>query len=121
MVDGIKKYVLILMFPASLIAGDWTRADTITEGSYLALHCMDWMQTLQIRDPNQPFHELNPIFGSKPSRARVNTLFFTGAIGHVLISSNLSPRWRHTFQAVTIGMEAGCVGNNYLIGVRVKF
>lgn len=117
---NLKLIVIALTF-VQLSASDWTNKDTLVETTYLAMHTADWLQTLKIRDPHCPLHEANPVLGRKPSRGKVNAYFLATGIAHILIAHSLPPKTRHWFQVVTIGMEVGCIGNNYSLGVRVKF
>lgn len=116
---SLLKFLLLFLLTLPLPA-QWTRSDTLTEAGYLTLHCADWAQTLQIADSGGRWTEQNVFLGRHPSRGKVNAYFAGTALAHVLIARCLPPDARHWFQGVTIGIEAGCVGNNYRIGIRFR-
>lgn len=104
------------MFPSLCFAG-WNSADTKREILYGLLHTTDWLQTQEIaRNPD--YYETNLVLGSNPSVGEVNTYFAMTLIGHVTISYFLPEKHRKIWQFITIGIEAGVVGHNVLIGVR---
>jgi len=113
--------LLLATVPAS--ADDWRSEDTYREAAYLTLHAIDWGQTLDIADKcgHTDYHEHNPILGECPSRSRVNAYFATSAILHYAVSQSLPPKYRKTWQHVTIGVEVGAVANNISIGLNVGF
>jgi hypothetical protein len=114
--------LLLALAQCSLLAGDWTRGDTAAEAGYLALHCADWIQTLQLTDATHPeWHECNPILGRKTSRACVNNYFLLTGLAHVAIAKAIPKRGRGAFQAITIGIEIHCIENNFGLGVSLKF
>lgn len=114
------RYFLLALLCSSLTAGDWTKQDTLAEAAVIASLYADWSQTRQIAaSPN--LHECNPILGKHPSAHKVNQYFIASAVLHAVIAYKLPPKQRRIFQAVTFGVEAGCIANNYSLGVRVKF
>lgn len=113
---------------APVYASDWTKDDTGWQVAYLALHVADWGQTRNIvhradtgcaGDPT--CIERNPFIGRNPSIRRVDTYFAFTALTHTAISYALPPDWRRGWQMITIGMEAGVVGYNYSIGLKMDF
>ena len=105
-----------------------------TEAAWQILNYADWMQTRQIaRDPDR-YREHNPILGDHPSLEAVNVYMVVGSAAHlaasyyipeVMQAAGAPDSWvknsRAVFQYVTIGLTAGCVANNYAIGLRVSF
>lgn len=65
--------------------------------------------------------ERNPFLGRNPSIRRVDTYFAVTALAHTAISYALPPDWRRGWQHITIGLEAGVVGYNYSIGLKMDF
>ena len=109
-------------------ADAWSKSDTTREIAYLALHVADWGQTRNIVhrsntgcDGDSTCIERNPFLGRNPSIRRVDTYFAVTALAHAAISHALPKDWRQGWQYVTIGMEAGVVGYNYSIGLKVDF
>ena len=98
----------------------WEKQDTVLQATYTALHILDWAQTREI-ERNQAYHELNPILGRHPSEGRINTYFASTLLGHTLVSVLLPKPYRTWWQCVTIGIEAGVTGSNYIIGVQGGF
>jgi hypothetical protein len=91
------------------------------EIAWQALWAADWLQTRQIAKAPDVYFERNKFLGEHPTPSAVNAYFAFGAIGHYAISQALPPRWRETWQAVTIVYQAGTVVQNYSIGLEVKF
>lgn len=123
----IVAFVLAIAAPVHA-ADPWSKSDIAREVAYLALHTADWGQTRNIvrradtgcaGDPT--CIERNPFLGRNPSIRRVDTYFAVTALAHVVISHALPKDWRQGWQYVTIGMEAGVVGYNYSIGLKVDF
>ena len=97
----------------------WSKQDKIMEVAYLTLHTVDWMQTRHA-DWTE-FYETNPILGDAPSKTKTDIYFLTTAILHPAVTHVLPETWRVWWQAITIGIEAGVVGNNFRIGMRLGF
>lgn len=96
------------------------------QAGYLVLHVADWGQTRNIVhradtgcDGAPTCIERNPILGRNPSIKRVDSYFLFTAVAHTAISYALPPAWRRGWQYVTIGVEAGVVGYNYSIGLKI--
>lgn len=113
------KLLFLLLISLPSFASDWTDADKKREAVYLALHFIDYKQTLAL--PNQGRPELNPILGRHPSRDRVDLWFASGAILHVLIADVLPAEYRKMFQYLTVGAEGSVVLRNHFIGVEARF
>lgn len=116
------------LFAGPVCASDWTRDDTAWQAGYLALHVADWGQTRNIVrradtgcDGDPLCIERNPILGRNPSIKRVDTYFAFTALAHTAISYALPPDWRRSWQLITIGVEAGVVGYNYKLGLKMDF
>jgi len=116
------KLLIILLIP--LLTGcshldPWTKTDKILEGSYLTLHCVDWLQT-RSADWTE-FEEKNPILGEAPSKGKVDLYFLGTGILHPVVTHILPQEYRKWWQIITIGIEAGTVANNFRIGMRIGF
>ncbi len=122
----MKRLVLLV---AVLVLGcgprTWTKADTAREAAYLALHGVDWGQTLDIADHPEKWHERNPVLGSHPGRGEVNAYFIATGLLHPVVSYGLRKYapdgWSEAWQYGTIGLELYCVGNNYSLGIGMGF
>jgi len=115
----VVMILLTLCLQGCLHADPWTKKDKILEGTYLTLHCADWLQT-RSADWNE-FYEKNPILGRAPSKSRADIYFLTTGILHPVITHFIPQEYRVYWQAVTIGVEAGTVANNYRIGMKFGF
>lgn len=124
---GCGYFTLIVAIVVPIIvtqaahADEWTKQDIILESTWQVLQFVDWKQTRVIANHPELYEEKNPIFGSHPSTGKVDAMFAAGALLHVGITHVLPKEYRVYWQAVTIGMSAACVINNYSIGIRVGF
>lgn len=115
---------LLLISGATQAFDEWTPADSWREAAYLTLHTIDWAQTHAVaRDPrwNDRDRELNPILGNRPSAGSIDRYFALTALAHVGVAVALPEKWRHTFQYVTVGFQAGVVARTYSFGVGARF
>lgn len=127
----MKTIIVALIFSIASIpavAQDWTKADTAREAAYLALLVADWGQTRNIVHRadtgcagDSTCVERNPFLGRNPSIRRVDSYFALSALTHATISYLLPQDWRRGYQMFTIGFQAGIVGYNYSIGLKVDF
>jgi len=111
--------LISLCLPGCIHSDPWTKTDKILEGTYLTLHCADWLQT-RSADWNE-FYETNPILGRAPSKGKVDLYFLTTGILHPVITHFIPQEYRVYWQSITIGIEAGAVGNNFHIGMGIGF
>ena len=116
-----KVFLILLLSCGGAHAGEWTRADTAREVAYLALHVVDYSQTLEISDNPNRWYEKNPIIGKHPSRGEVNTYFLITGLLHPAVAYVLPKPYREIFQYSTIAIEIYCVGNNYSLGIGGRF
>ncbi len=112
--------ILIIILPITSHA-EWNKGDTAREVAWQGIHVIDWGQTLEIARHPEKYHELNPILGRHPSVGRVNVYMGLSALGHLGMSYILPKKARLYWQYISIGVSAGCVVNNYKIGLGVKF
>ncbi len=112
---------LAFLFPESCRADEWKKADYLLEGSWIALHVLNWGTTLDIADNPGRYHEMNPIMGRHPSRGRVNLYFAGTTVAHVLTSALLPKKWREYFQVGSIAVTGGCLGWDLSLGLKIKF
>ena len=118
----------------------WSRADTALQGVFLGLLAVDYFQTRTMAKNDwmldgKQYSEINPIMGSHPSTGSVDAYFAISAVGHTIIAMALPPNYsfhwfdgeelnipaRRLWQFLWIGVEAGYVGWNYSVGVRIEF
>ena len=86
---------------------------------YLALHIIDWRQTLKIaRNPGR-WWEINPLLGGHPSVGRVYAYFSAGLVAVIGLALLLPQPMGMVFAAFIIGIETGMVFLNYRIGLGV--
>lgn len=121
---AVNKFILIpLLFLASQAqaSNEWTGTDTALEATYLALHAVDWGQTLYISSHPLEHWENNRILGDTPSRGEVNRYFFITGMAHVGISYLLPQPYRRYWQYAWIGAEVTSTYKNYVAGVKFDF
>ena len=102
-------------------AAEMTKKDLLLESTWMALHFVDWRQTVHVAKHPQEFEEMNPILGRHPSVGRVNLYMAAGMVLHPLVSYVLPQPYKKWWQYVTIGLSGGCVVNNFTIGVKMSF
>lgn len=144
----MKKLIIIIFLCfifsspcyAYRFADKWSWSDTAYQGVFLVLLAADWAQTRTLADHNwffdgKHYYETNPLLGKFPTTQEVNLYFAGCAVGHTLIALALPPNikfhWfdgeelnipaRRLWQCLWIGIEAGYVGWNYSLGVRIEF
>jgi len=117
----MRYLALLLFFPLSVMADDWTREDTARELTYLALHVVDWGQTRNISKNPDRFYEINPILGEHPSIKRVDSYMTFSILVHVGVAYILPREWRTAFQYASLGEKVGFVIHNNRIGIRIDF
>lgn len=98
----------------------WTKTDAAMEGLYVVTHAVDYKQTRQAAKTPDDYKESNFFLGSHPSVKRIDTHFLLTGAAHVLVSHYLKKEKR-LWQQVTMGWELIMVGNNYSVGLEVKF
>ena len=124
---GLKKFkvliiALILLVSASAMAAEkWTDDDYALEGSYLALHFVDWRQTRTIAKNPDRYYEINPILGRHPSTTEVDIYFAATTLLHPIISHYLPQPYRKWFQSVSVILSGTCVVNNFVVGIKMDF
>lgn len=112
----------LLAFAGSAGAADIPPA----EYAYQALALVDMGTTIDLAQRRGQYREMSsPLFGSHPSRGRVIATFTVGSALHYGVTmamehAGASQRTVNIWEAVTIGIEAGCVARNYSIGLRFK-
>ena len=109
--------LLLLATPAH---AEWRAQDTQRQAAYLTLHAIDWRQTRTIADEDY-CDEVNPALGNCPDRSSVDQYFIATAMLHTMVSYALPPRYRASFQYLTIGVQAGAVSHNARVGVRIDW
>ena len=109
---------------ASAAASDpWRKQDSAWQATYFLVHAADWGQTRDIARQCQqgPYYETNPVLGECPHITKVDYYFLGTALLHYGIARALPRTYRRLFQAGTIGMQMGYVGNNASIGLNIRF
>ena len=119
----MKKILIIalIFFATPVFASDWTREDTYRELAWTALLVVDYGQTMNIARNPDKFKEYNPILGEHPSKSSVRLYMLSAAIIHPVISYYLPPKYRKWWQYISIGIEAGAIGNNIGAGIGISF
>ena len=105
------------------VHGERYAVDAFMAG-YLALHLIDWGQTLYIADNPKIYSEINPIIGAHPTRERVNQYFLMS--GATIYLADKAIKKRHSklsgvFRVVLITTQFAVVQSNYRIGIKIGF
>jgi hypothetical protein len=119
---------LVVLFPALLCAEPWTKKQIMLEAACETLLLVDYGQTLNIaKNPNK-YYERNPILGEHPSVESVSAYCLSWIVIHPLVthflpSKSKENKWvnRENWQYVTIAVEVGAIGNNFNIGIGLRF
>jgi len=119
----MKKLIItiLMLFTVTVDAGDWRQEDTYRELAWTAFLVVDYGQTMNIARNPERFKEYNPILGEHPSQSSVGLYMLSAAIIHPIISYYLPPKYRRIWQYISIGIEAGAVGNNFGAGIGINF
>jgi hypothetical protein len=118
---------LVMMgYTVAVSGADWTTETKVEEALYQALHLIDTSQTIYIAKHPDQFYESAWAIGKHPSESRVIGYMALDAVGHAAVTATLvslnAPRWlTRTWELVTIGDSAHCVGNNFRIGIKAQF
>ncbi len=115
--------VLIGFVLASHVAYAWDKSDALWESAFLAVHTLDWGQTLDIASQcdTGAYQELNPFLGQCPSVSEINQYFISTAALHIGVAALLPNPYRKIFQKTSFALRLGVVANNARIGLRVNF
>jgi len=135
---AIVIVVLLLSNPVYAeykFAENWTWKDTAYQGIFLSLLGVDYAQTKTmakrgwVMDGKQ-YYETCPTLPRHPSTSDVDLHFGVAALVHTIIAAALPPEAkvfglkvnpRRIWQSIWIATEAGYVGYNYSVGVRIEF
>jgi hypothetical protein len=102
-------------------ASEWNDTDRALMATALALHLVDWGQTLEIIRPGNGVHEANPILGPFPSRGDVNA-YFAGTSLLMFVIAHALPEMRRPLLWGYVAVGLLTVTRNHVVfGVRVGF
>jgi len=112
-----------LLLTCSLLGATepWTKADYTVQVALTAALVADWGQTLHIQRSGPYGFEQNPVLGTYPSRARVNTYFAASIATTWIVADQLDAPWRRVFQVTLLLVEMIVLRNNHMIGFQVRF
>lgn len=114
--------IIIIAIPISpAYSGKWTRVDTAREMTWIAIHVIDWGQTLDIARRSNQYSEINPLMGRHPSVGRVNNLMILGTVAHIGGAYLCPKNLRGVYQWTSIIVNAGFIIHNHKIGLKVRF
>lgn len=100
---------------------NWTNIDTVLLIIATALHIIDWLQTIQIAKNPVKYYEKNFLLGRHPSVRKVHILMFSGLIIQAIAPILIPGGFRWIWWAGWIGGKGYLVGNNFRIGLKIKF
>jgi hypothetical protein len=81
---------------------------------------IDWSQTRYVVKHPEQFHETNPLFGTHPTMARVNTIMAARLVANYALAEAF-PQYRTTILGVTTSISFYFVARNAQIGVHMHF
>ena len=116
--------VLVALALAQLVAQKAEADDNAALGAALALHAVDYAQTLEIAHSCRydlgpdPYREANPILGRCPTHAAVGRYFLGTAAALTVL--HFTTKQRYTTYG-WLALEAAVVGRNFSIGLRGRF
>ncbi len=115
--------VLLSLVLASQVTYAWDKSDALWESAFLAVHTVDWGQTLDIASQchTGAYQEVNPFLGECPSVAKINQYFISMAALHIGVAALLPNPYRNIFQKTSLALRIGVVANNARIGLSVNF
>jgi len=99
----------------------WREEDTERLVASTVLQAVDWRQTKHIAKNGHKFFECNRILDDHPSQNEVDLYFAASWVGKTAVAYVLPEDWRESWQWLFIGVSAGCVGQNYLVGIEMEF
>lgn len=117
--DVIAAIAIVLSLAQPARAQDWNDGDRALFATAMLLHVLDWGQTLHIVDDPR-FYERNPILGRHPSRGDVNA-YFAGTALLMFTLAHVLPEYRRPLLWGYVAVGATVVGQNFGIGLRVRF
>ena len=120
-----SKFIAIItsMFLSTnaVSADEWTDGQTSKAIALALLTAADWGQTRNIaRNPNK-WHETNPMLGEHPSVSKVDSHFIMSSVVGAVVLHSLPSKYRDWALNAGIMIEAGCVANNFNLGIGIKF
>lgn len=116
---GATAASCMLLWPKAYAADD-----NAALGAALALHAVDYAQTLEIAHSCRydlgpdPYRESNPILGRCPTHAAVGRYFLGTAAAMTVL--HITTKQRYTTYG-WLALEAAVVGRNFSIGLRGRF
>lgn len=90
----------------------------------MILAAIDWGQTRNMAAQQalgRDFREGNFILGQVLDKRRVDRYFTLGILSHIVVFALMPDQYQKTFVYISLGMQAACVGNNFRIGLGVRF
>lgn len=102
------------------MAKEWTKEEKAYFAGFLTAGLIDWAQTREIAKNPEYYEKWNPILGKSPSIGEVDT-YFPLALGLTGLASHLLPELRRDILKYGLTLELGATGNNYKLGVGMKF
>jgi len=127
----MKRLILVLILVSLFGCGsyrfaqDWSRQDSLYQGTFVLLTLIDWRQTHWMASHDwywdgKQHKELMPLYlNEHPSTTQVDILIPLGIISHTIISLALPPKYRRTWQLFFICAETGAVTNNIINDVKL--
>ena len=82
---------------------------------------VDMLQTLDIAENPDKYHETNPILGKHPSKEEVYTYFASALVLNYLACKYLPDPWWKVQQVIQIGVSVAAVSNNISLGIGFSF
>lgn len=110
------KRILPIFLLIGLFTG-WTNTELAMFGAYMGFHATDWRQTLVITGDDSR-HELNPILGPYPSKAKVNRYFAATLVTSYFAADLAGSKWRLPLIVFMTIFEGAIVNRNIQVGIK---
>lgn len=117
----IKRHMLLVVVLLFMNAcATWDREERISEGVYLGLQVVDYLQSRSMVRNTNDYTETNIVLGENPSMQRLTNYNAIAFIAHPIVS-HLFKSHRKKWIYITLGVELNAVIENHQIGLKVKF
>jgi len=117
-----KFLALALLCPLVSNASDsWTDGQKQLGTALFVATSVDWLQTRNIANSPEKWHETNPLIGKHPSTAKVDGYFLSSVLLGALVLDSLPSEYRTIALQAGVVLELGVVANNARLGIGMKF
>ena len=120
----MKKLILLLLIlflSTSTLSKELTKEQKIGELAFQTVNFIDMLQTIEIVEHSDKWHETNPILGKHPKNYEVVGYFITRGFLHYKITEWLPSKFRVFWLTITILPQIPIIEHNHNLGIRIKW